>query len=157
MIAACNKNISNNVVITSSRIPDTFTLTDNGVTYTDIEDTLYGFKCSIETISEGPLFEIFNNTTAIPVFIGLYAPVNGIGVYKIAPIDSNSSNIYHQVGYLFTEIFNGGEAYDMDSLLMNVTTDSATTIIGSYQLWISNAGGNKTVTGTFSCHHLLRN
>ena len=155
LLAACNKSISNKVVITSTRTPDTFTVTDNGVTYTDIEDTLYGMVCREEIFNDGPFFELSNNNAAaFPIFIGIFAPVNGIGIYKIAPIDSNASPVYHQIGYLFTESFNGGEAYNVDSLIFNITTDTAITIIGNYQLWLSNDSGNKMVTGTISCHHV---
>ncbi len=156
MLAACNKNPSDNitVTITSTKPIDTFTVIDNGITYIDTQSVIHGAGANIvfQKTSSGAIFLMQTSpNTRFPILVQIESvpgPLNGIGVFKLSPIDSSLTN---QNAYI--ETYNGGEAYTVDSVIINLTTFSSASVTGSYQIWLSNIAGSKTVTGTIKCFH----
>ena len=158
-LTGCNKSTPDNTTRVTTSAADTFTLTDNGTTYTQIEDSTHSMICRLFVGSTANTFILANTAQstimpAFPLYIAVRAPITGTGVYRLIPIDSTNFSGFSLNEYAFIEEFNGGSAYDTDSLVLTITKDSATTITGNYQLWLSNATDTKTVTGTINCHHL---
>jgi len=155
LFAACNKNqvVPTTVTVISNNQPDTFTLVDNGITYIDTQSFQFGTGATI-TLNEQGIHDLLtigtNSNTRFPIELSLEniaGPTNGTGLYTLQMQDSTTS------GSLFAETFSGGEGYTVDSVAINVTTLSSAALLGTYQLWLTNITGSKTVSGVIKCHH----
>ena len=139
---------------TKVQIEDAITLVDNGVTYTNIGSKGGFGNCTIsKTINYSSLSLSVNTNSAFPISFKINdagGPPNSLGVYKFAPIDTVDTRLNYNSS--FTETFSGGESYTVDSILINITYAAGTTILGTYQFWLSNISGNKTVTGIIKWH-----
>ena len=157
-VAACNKNQSNTTTVTTfaPNSIDTFSITDDGITYIDTQSRRNnGASIMLQKTSNTSFLEISTSSNAhfpISLNIGnIPGPINGIGVYKISPVDStfNSGSL--------VESYSGGEAYAVDSITVNITSAAITTVTGSYQIWLRNVARSKTVSGTIKCFHAIIN
>ena len=154
LFAACNKNqvVPTTVTIISGTPLDTLTLTDNGVTYIDTESTQGNTGASITIEEQAGVGYLFMTTFAhaqFPIdinFQGILGPTTGAGLYAGAQNSTASEYIFH-------EVFNGGEAYTVDSVAVNLTVVSGPQLAGTYMLWLSNSAGSKTVSGVIKYHH----
>ena len=160
MLAACNKNVSVNGstrTFTTLGLVDTFTLTDNGVTFTDSAGLLQ-LSCDIQRISTGSVFSFSNNAaTFFPYEIDISGitntALNSVGVYKIAPADSFVSG-----EFFFEEITDSNQTeYTIDSVLFNITYAGGDTVKGDYTIWAENGSYTKKVNGIIRCYNAQRN
>ena len=152
VIAACTKNTAQPGTNTNITSPhhDTLILADDGRFFKDSTNPDFQIECTLSKKPTGSVFSLRAFTTAsFPVSMlisGIPGPLNGIGVYKLAPIDSTSGNFEAQ----FTERFPGGTSFGVDSLMINVTTADISTVKGNYIIWLRNGTDRKTVNGIFS-------
>lgn len=148
LLAACVKNSSDSTTTTTTGPVDTTTIVDNGTTYTYLGGK--DISCQIEKTPTNSTFFLSVDATAINMIDmtldGITGPLNSLGIYKVSPVDSPFSQDSR-----FTETFSGGENYSIDSIMVDITTASGTTVIGNYELWLTNAAGSKTVTGRIYC------
>ena len=155
MLAACNKDqvVPTTVTIISNNPLDTFTLVDNGITYTDTQSFQFGSGASITLIEQGAQDFLAINTNPnghFPISFALQSiqgPTSGTGLYTEPRRDSAIS------GNSFAETYSGGEGYTVDSVAINITTVSSTALLGTYQAWLTNIAGSKTISGVIKCHH----
>ena len=107
-------------------------------------------QCSIHKAGDKSFFSLnYGTSTAkFPATIAITkaeGPKEVVGVYwsKVAGVTGalKSRNT-------FTETANGKQSYTVDSVMVNITKASGTSIVGDYKLWVSNASGSKTVTGS---------
>ena len=154
LLTACNKNqvVPVTVNVISSNVIDTFTLTDNGITYIDTGTSHFGTGAAI-TISEQAGNDFLNIIAGPNLHFpfefsiqDIMGPGNGVGLYTLPAADSMNGNS-------FAEAYSGGEGYTIDSAAVNLTTVSTTLVAGTYELWLSNINGRKTISGTIKCHH----
>ena len=157
-VAACNKNQSATTTVTTfpPNAIDTFTLTDNGVTYIDTQSHRNtGASIVLQKTNTKTFLQISaSSNTRFPISLNIGnipGPINGIGIYKISPIDSLFTS------GSFIETYSGGEAYTIDSITVNITAAAITTVTGSYQIWLRNVAGSKTVGGTIKSFHATIN
>jgi len=157
-------------------VMDIITVTDNGVTYSDTIIHQEGgivlpggaapavagaaveamespmMQCTIHKSADKSVFALnFNNPTPhFPVSIAIVnaiGPIDGIGVFRAKSVDTGNALAAIST---FSETFGGGQKYTVDSVMVNITKASGNTILGNYQLWVSNASGSKTVKGTIN-------
>ena len=151
-IAACTKNTAppgTNNVITSPH-HDTLILADDGRFFKDSINPDFEIVCTLNKTPTGSFFALRTfSTPSFPISMlmtGIPGPLNGIGVYKLAPIDSSSAGFEWQ----FTENFPGGTSYGLDSIMINVTAADINTVKGNYIIWLTDGTDRKTVNGIFS-------
>ena len=155
-IGACKKKTDSPPTDPLSNIlPDKLTITDNGTAYTDSGYFNYGeLQCIIKKTANNSELTLYHTADSnFPItlnLINVVGPLNSLGLYQLSPIDSSSIPTYSQS--TFTEVFSGGEGYTVDSIHVNVTAASLQTVLGSYQIWLNNTTGPKTVTGTITCY-----
>jgi len=147
LFTACNKDqvVPTTVSIFSPDI-DTFTVVDNGITYFDtslyvtLDELMTGDFITIRTVA----------STQFPIAFNVYnvtGPAGNTGLYQLYPQDTIATSNE------FVEVYNGGMGYTIDSAAINITTVSQSLITGTYQLWLGNALGHKTVSGIIKCHN----
>ncbi len=125
---------------------------------------IYG--CFIHKSAQFTLFNLIydNPSPQFPVSFDIAAtgPINGgTGVYKYSGVSDsamtelNRKDTTHGTGIFgttFSETFNEGQRYTIDSSVINVSKATETIIEATFQLWLSNKSGSKTVTGNIMCN-----
>ncbi len=156
VIAACTKSTSvtgsTSITYSANQHQDTFTVVDNGVTFSANSTFANIGECVIEKSPSGSLFSIRTfQTTSFPFGISLHnipGPLDGAGIFKQALADSpglvsSTSTV--------VEVINDSVQinYFVDSAIINISYASVNTIIGSYTLWMNVAYDTtrKTLTG----------
>ena len=157
VLAACNKDTATSgstKIIVTQPVVDTFTLANNGVTYTDSAGQL-SLACEIDKAPAGSVLSISNAYCSFfPASLQLVdvpGPLNSLGIYKVAPVDS-PANQYST----FFEASNGvQQSYSLDSIMVNITYASVDTVKGSYTLWVHGFPASQPITGIIRCYHAL--
>lgn len=144
---------------------DTATLVDNGTSYTYTGQGIQGTMCDIHHIGGKSYFIFYiQPTAAMPdvwMTIAAIGPANGLGIYNPVP-ETDFSMCCAPYASQFTEYFNGANNYNVDSVMVNITKaagymNTLDTIEGDYEMWLSNAVGSKTVTGSIKCRNAVIN
>jgi hypothetical protein len=153
--ASCTKSSGSSSSSTSSNTtPNTITVTDNGSSY-----TVKGVNYYVSTHASSANFVnvgVTKTSLASNLLIGnsgasmdflmaltsINGPLSGAGTYTI-----NASMLS-----TYKENFSGGQSYSVDTGVVNITTCSSSNVSGTFQLWLSNTGGSKTITGTINAN-----
>lgn len=151
LATACGKKTNTTPGTTTANLPNRITVVDNGKSHTitgvsfwggnkEIPDEYVDVSITKYTDNSTLLLSAYKrlSTSTIPFEISLEAdgPLNGLGSFEI---DYGT----------YTQLFQGGEKYNIDAGTVNVTVSESAHIKGTLSLDISNAQGNKTITGDF--------
>ncbi len=154
-LGACSKSLTTPTTTVTNSSADTVVIMDNGTSFTYVHATNQPVQCSIRKTVFNSVFSLVLNANAkvfLTVFIrSACGPANSLGSYIVDPVDGTSFSVNSK--NKFTETFSGGEAYTVDSVLVNINTATGKTIIGGFQMWVENIHGSKKVTGTLNCHN----
>ena len=124
------------------------------------EDTL---ECSLSKAADYAIFSLWCDERSplfpISMHIAARGPISGVGIYKAKGIETSATG--NDTLSSFTEKFKDGQQYVVDSVIVNITKVASHLIKdnynvqGSFQMWLTNASGSKTVTGTIDCNAVI--
>lgn len=96
-------------------------------------------------------------------------PASGVGIFKTNEVDTLielkapngdtavvSGNLVSGRS-TYTEAAKEGHEFSVDSAIVDIKKADGKTIVGTYQLWLSNASGKKAVTGTINWNSAMIN
>ena len=133
-------------------------------------EEVINYGCSLRKTAKNSVL-IFNCYLPCPSFpfalmiANAPGPLSGVGIYK-APgsgITSSKTTKRDTIQNLldvrpistFAETFTNSIPYTVDSAIVNIKKASGKTIEGNFQMWLTNAAGSKTVTGTIHSDNAL--
>ena len=152
-MAACSKTAAPGTnVFTTTIARDTFSLIDNGITFSDSDNDM-PYECYILKTDSCSYFNLrlFQNSPW-PIQVVLQnvpGPLNGTGIYKQGYIDNQGM-------YNFAESFNNEDIPNIiDSAMIDVTYANVDTLKGNITFWLMSAltGEYKTVTAVFKFYN----
>jgi len=149
-----DSNNSSSTPTTPTVVGNMVTIIDSGITYSD-SGSGTAIQCIINKTTVNSYLTLnITGTATFPISVSISnasGPINSLGSYVIVPVDSSAAFLSKNANS-FTEIFSGGENYTVDSVAANITQAYGTTVLGTFQMWLNNSMGSKTITGNINCY-----